>query len=386
MSKPLAQPVSDNPIAAAVSALQSGGDLEAAVYGTPSANSDAPASDSNSDSMDALLGLQDSEDNEKKDAEENSEASNSVDSLIKEATGEGKESNGAKDAKKANPNLIKIPVSDHKGRRVVEVDLSDAEKVKKYVQYAHGGMKWKADKDRVEAEHKKLSAEHQKLSGDWQTLEESFKEGGFKGLYKTLSQDEKAYDAFIDAEIERRQRINSASPVERERYEMEERFQNERREREKLTKDIENLRNQSVSNREAAEQEALKGMVHPAFDRYRMAGKLGNPVNEERVDRAIWNQAMEDLQPLEEQGVEITPAVIDRAFRKASMDFKSIIQVTAEKEASKAIQQKKAVASERVAVKAAKGYQSNSSAENLKKQVGDGNFVGALTQLLSGMK
>lgn len=232
-----------------------------------------------------------------------------------------KEEDSEADSKESAEDIEAVRVTDAKGRREVKVDFSDREKLKKYVQLAYGGRKWQQERDSARTELTQLQEKYNSLEKDWQKVEDSFKSSGVAGLVNLLEGKEDAFDGWYEKEQARREAWAGMSDSERQSYQREEEARRQELKAKELEEKYEAKLAEIETERERADQRALEAKLHPSFDRYRFSGKLGDEVAEHHYDQALWNQALSNLEELPED-IEITPAMVDKEFRKVSSAFK----------------------------------------------------------------
>lgn len=347
-----------NPAQAALEAFMAGEDVEQAAYGT-------------SEQAEPVEPIQESVEEQNLEESESSEESTVEEGFQEEPTQEVAE------------NVEEMFVTDHKGRRKIKVDFNDREKIKKYVAMAAGGKKWKVEKEQFAAELKELKPKYDEMRQMWDELNDLYEDGGHKALIDRIVGEEGAWDKIIAAEIEKARAMEDASPAELERIKLQEELEKERKLRERTLKQQEKLQQERELEREATSRKELESQVHPAFDRYRFAGQLGDSEAEERLDAAIWSTAISNLQGLPED-VELTKTVIDREFRNVANSFRKVLKNQATSETKKAITKKKQDATTKVAAAAMKGIKSNASRDSHLENIKKGNIQDSLAALLSG--
>lgn len=321
------------------------------------------ADDSTSDAEEvSLLGQNESEASKEGDTPPDSQASG-------EAKAPGKsETPSAKEV---------ILVTDDKGRRKVEVDFNNKDEVKKYVQMAFGARKWQAERDQAIQSRKQLEtqlAEKDKITA---TLEATWAERGHEGLVDLLAGKQGAFQDLVNKEIQKREFLKNASPEEIESFRAREAAEAHKREVEKMRKENEDFRKQIAAEKEEADLRAMESRVHPAFDKYRYAGKLGDEHDEQLFDTMLWNTTIDRLTEYENQGQAITPEMIQNEFREVSARLNKRIGVQAEKTVAKVMEQKKREATENVQAKVMSGYKAPSgAAQEAQGMLRDGNLQG----------
>lgn len=270
-----------------------------------------------------------------------------------------------------------ITVTDDKGKRKIQIDWNDKEKLKKYVQMAHGARKWQAERDQALSAKTELEGKVKDLSSSWETLETAYQNGGVSALVDLLEGRKGAFDDWEKSRIDRYNFLQKATPAQKELFEAKERESTREAEIARLRKEQEDFRNSIVAEKEAASLKSLEGTVHPAFDRYRFADKLGDADTESMFDEMLWNNALKRLEPYEEKGVPITADLVDREFKAVSAALRKRINVQAEKKAAKAVEQKKREATENAQAAISAGYKSSNVGQEAMNLAKEGN-LGAL--------
>jgi len=367
MTTVLKDPIVPNPVNAAIEALKSGKNVEAAVYGE-SSNSSAPISADDSSADSVLEG-----------ASEGSESAVDSPSALDNVT------DSAEVTSQAAADIEDVIITDDSGRKKITVDWKDREKLKKYVQMAAGMRKYQVERDKATAELSDIKPKYNDLAQSWQAVEDAFSSGGIRGLINLLAGADDAYERHLQSEFQRLKTREAATPSELERMDLEERLTTERREREKLARQVEENLKRAQEKEEVSSMKALESLVHPAFDKHRFAGKLGDEVIEAQLDQAVWDQALKRLEQYPEN-FELSPSVVEKEFREVSNAFRKIINKQAEQKTQKVIASKKVAAQEAAAAKAMKGYSPKTApaAEKFKSDMKSGNLVSALTDFMTG--
>jgi len=145
-----------------------------------------------------------------------------------------------------------------------------------------------------------------------------------------------------------------------------------------MRREQEDFRRGIEEEREQAETRALESRIHPAFGKYRFSGKLGSAEDEHMFDDMLWSAAMKKLEPLEEQGLEITREAVDKAFSSTATAIRRRIRSHAEKRVSKTVEHKKQQAAETAEKHTMKGISNNSKAEEASELLRKGNLSGLL--------
>lgn len=267
-----------------------------------------------------------------------------------------------------------ITVTDETGRkRKIEIDYSNREQVKRAFAAAAGMRKFQAERDREIQGRKELETRLQERERDWASLEQAFQKGP-EHLVDLVSGKQGAFREMIEKEIQKREFLKNASPEEIQALEAREQAELTKRELEKIRKENEEFRKKVESEREEAETRALESRVHPAFEKYRFAGRLGNATDEHLFDEMLWNSSLKRLEQYEEQGLSLSPELIEKEFRSVYSVLSKRINGLAQKKASQVVEQKKREATENVQAKVRGAYSGNSTeSDKLKKLIQEGD-------------
>lgn len=269
-----------------------------------------------------------------------------------------------------------ITVTDETGRkRKVEIDYSNRDAIKKTYAMAAGMRKFQAERDQALSSRKDLEGKLSEREKDWNTLEGAFQQGP-EALFDLLSGRKGAFDEHVQKRQQRADFMKNASPEEIEALKSREQADLTRRELDKIRKENEEFRKSVSEEREQAETRALESRVHPVFEKYRFADKLGNSGDEHMFDEMLWNSALKRLEPYEEKGLNLSPDIIEREFKSVAQAIRNRIGVQAEKKVSKTIDQKKQEATENVQAKLKSSYTKDGDSTQLKKLIQNGDTGG----------
>lgn len=348
-----------NPIEAAMSALKSGQDVEATVYGGGSGPED-----------DATGGTQASSQDPLDSATDGGEASESP-------VTEGTEKKAVKAA-----DFEEIIISDESGRKKLKVDWNDREKLKKYVQMAAGMRKFQAERDQAASKLKDIEPKYTELQDSWKAVESAYQQNGVRGLVELLG-GEGAFKKFEEETFGKRKMREEATPEQLEQLDLKESLANERKERERLTKMVEENLKTASQKKEEADLANLESRVHPVFEKYRFAGKLGDPGAEEQLDEAMWSRLVKKLDTYPE-GTLFTPAIVNKEMAEISASYNRIIKQQADKATEQTLAKKKQSAQENAATTAMNGMKRSEVVDDFKKNIKGGNLTDALKAFMTG--
>lgn len=287
------------------------------------------------------------------------------------------------DSKDAQPeessDIEELIVTGAKGRRKVKVDFSDKDKLKKHVQLSYGARKWQAERDEARSQLQSTKDELKSLKGDWDKLEAAYESKGVAGLVNLLEGREDAYETFRREELEREQRFQSMSDDERAAYDRDQELQKERARSKKLEEEYDRKLQEIQEAQDRNEMRALESKILPSFDRYRFKGKLGDEVAETEFDEMLWSRALGSLDKIIDENVELTPAMIDKEFRRISVTIKKHLNSQVDKGLKKTISKKKQDAAKKVRATVSKSMKVSQDEQVFRENMKSGNFVDGLT-------
>lgn len=290
----------------------------------------------------------------------------------------------------ANPNEVMLDVKIGDSVRQIKVDMNNKEQIQKAI-VASVQAKHVMQQQREELATFKAQAEELKdYQASFGQVEQAFKSGGIEGLVNLMSGKEGAYQEFLSKQVTRELMRRDASPVELERLVLEEKLERLERSVKESEHRAKGHETQAALKSEQAEKTRVEGAIHPAFDKHRLAGQLGDPVLESRMDKAIWIAAMDELKEFAEQNGQaaVTAQISNRIFEDISKSIKGAFSSQANKEAIKSSEKRKADAGFQVSAAAMANQGSASSRQTDTKLYNEylrtGNYAGMLELQLSG--
>jgi hypothetical protein len=320
------------------------------------------------------------EENASEDAPEEDSSSKEQDENDSEDSPSEAKSNSPADKKTSGSKEV-ITVTDESGKKKkVEIDYSDRAAIRKAHEMMYGARKWQAERDKALASSKEVQSKLGELESNWEVLNKTFQEGGVEGLIDLLQGKPGAYKEVIKKELARAKFFETASPEEIESLQAKEASERQARELEKIRKENEDFRKQMQQEKEQAELASLESRIHPAFDKYRFADKLGSAEDEHMFDEMLWNTAMKRLESYEEQGLDLVPELVEKEFRTVATSLRNRIGMQAEKKAAKVVEQKKREATENVQAKVRSGYKTGGASKEARDLIESGNIKGLLSQ------
>lgn len=294
-----------------------------------------------------------------------------------EGTKEPASSEG-KDHKLASVKEV-ITVTDADGkRRKVEIDYSDRKAIKKAFELQSGARKWQAERDQARQQLAGIQKTKGELESNWQALEQAFQQNGTAGVIDLLEGKPGAYKDWERKAVQKARFLEEATPDQIQAMTAQEQADTSKRELARIRKENEDFRKQMTQTKEEAQLHSLESRVNPVFDKYRFADKLGDANDELMFDEMLWNSALKRLEPYEEQGLEISPELVDREFRAVASSLRKRIGLQAEKKAARVVDQKKQEATENVQAAVKSGYKTGGAAKEARDMIDSRNLTGLL--------
>jgi len=277
-----------------------------------------------------------------------------------------------------------IKVTDDEGRKKrFKVDFTDKDSIRKAFKQAAGMRKFQKERDTARTELTDIQSKYNELNEVYSNLDTAWKEGGVKAVVELLGQGSEAWKSAVDEELKQRDYLANLTPNEKLQLEAEKEREKFQRELERERKQREEFQTKIAEKEEQAALQSLESKLHPAFDRYRFAGKLGDEVIEHQFDEAVWNKVTQRLAEYPDD-MNLTQAIIDKEFRTVANNFRKMVSMQTEKKVQKTIEKKKSEASQRAQVAAKKGLKGNADTRKFVDDMKNGNNLDAFKALFSG--
>jgi hypothetical protein len=367
-------PVVADPIRAAMEAIASGQDAAEAVYGKGVKGFEGAGVNVSEPEMES-----DETPAENESAPEDTVQVNE-DEIMSPKSGKANAKAEASESKPTTTEEVFVKTPDGK-RQAVKIDYENKDSIKQAFLKAAGFPLLNNKLSTVSKKYATLETEHKALKADMDKLEDIYSKSGVEGLINQLGRQEDL-EKLIEARIKQREYLGSLTPDERYKHDMKTQAELAN----KRVSDTEAKYQKMLSDIEAKEESAalrsMESRLHPAFDRYRFAGKLGNEAAEARFDKAVWRDATEALAQYPED-VEITQAMIDKEFRLAAQEYSSTMKQQAEKTVVKTLDTKKANAAKSAQMVAKKGIVSEDK-DKFINSIKSGNLMDAFAAMSSG--
>lgn len=334
-----------NPIQPTTESLDAGGIFADVLSGT-----DAPEEEWESDVVDSADSSDEwgdpTADDADADAEPGDEPADDEPAAEDDAEPAEDDAEPAADEKKADDGKAKdreeIEVTDETGRRKIEIDYSDRKSIRRAHEQAAGARKLYARnrelRDQLAAIQPKVD-EGTKATERWSKLEGKYAEAGMDGVIEMLTG--RPADEYISAREAEKKRLAAMSPEERALLDRTKSTDKQVAEAQRIREEAERLRAEALAERESADLERLESVVHPEFEKVRMAGKLGDKAREHRIDTMIWDYVQSEMVRLAEKGTQPNRDVVRQLFSDASSLFSSAVETRASKQTAATIDKKK---------------------------------------------
>lgn len=275
-------------------------------------------------------------------------------------------------------DTVRVEIGDGKYARI-KVDFSDKEAVKSFIAEQYAAAR------RAES----LTQEIEAIRPDYTDLKTSFErietaaEEGPEALIDLLYGKEGSFKALIDAEIQRREQRQYATPEEIALWEREEQAKKSQRLTQKEKRQLEAERQAIEAERTKAREDALYSRLERQFNAVRVDGLVGDSDLEEFINKAIWRESIEELAKIEEKNPNIPDSAIKQVMSDIAGKVRNKFTKTQKEVVSKAVESTKATAQQKVAAKATSAAspsrQATQDAVNSKIDAGD---IRGLTRLL----
>lgn len=362
--------VVSNPVSAAIAAISAGQDPSAVVYGGEALATQEDESESqNSNPLDNIQEGEVDESTDNEEASTNQDTDNSP--VITEP------------ASNSNKEMEEVFVKSTDGKRqAVKIDYSNKESIKQAYLKAAGFPLLNNKLSTLSKKYAESEKDRLSLKTDMDKLENIYQKQGVEALINTLGKSDEL-DKLVDAKIRHREYLASLSPEEKYRLEMKQQAEGAEKRASAVEAKYNKMLEDVEKRNEAALTKTLEAKLHPAFDRYRFAGKLGDSVVEHQLDETVWTQVTRRLEQYPDD-TELTQALIDREFRTVSQNLQKVIQVQAEKKVQKTVDKKKANAANAAQLVAKKGVSSTGEREKFVESIKSGNLMDAFRAMSSG--
>lgn len=269
-----------------------------------------------------------------------------------------------------------VTVTDHKGKREITIDFNDKDKTVKAYQMAAGMRKFQQERDQAQQKLGSVEKDLTEYKTRFDKLEQIYREHGEDGLIRLLSDGKRNLDMVVQERASYAERRAKADPAELAQMDREELERRANSQVSKLEQRIKELEGNLTNTLTAAETQKMESVVHPAFDKFRFAGKLGSAEDEAMFDEMMWNRATKVFDSYREQGIALTPDLVEKEFKKQSVAMSRLVKTQVNDKVSKVIENKKDRAMETVQRQAVRGMTQSKEDKEARDMLVNGNISG----------
>lgn len=287
------------------------------------------------------------------------------------------------DGPEATSSIETVTVTDDKGRRQIEVDLTNKDQILDYVKKAHGMRKFQAERDNLAKQLESFGdTEVAKEKLDlFEKLDSAYQNDGVEGMVKQLTGNEADFKSFKEQIIEEYKVRQSASPNELARMDAIKEKEQVQRELSRIKQRQQEVDQKMMSDKEQAELNVLQTKVDNAFNKYRFDGKLNDPSQESILDETLFSAVTARFEKLRNDNVDLTDEVIENTIRDVAMPIRKYMNSNAKVQLKKSIQKQKESATANVQASVKSKMSTSNVAEGVENAV-KGNRT---TEALLGM-
>lgn len=287
-----------------------------------------------------------------------------------------------KSAPESPKDIIEFWATDSKGRKKVQVDLSDRKKLEQQLAMAHGARKFQAERDSFKSKYEELEKKHGETASTLSSLEDIYSQHGIEGIVDVLTGEKGGYKKHLMKELEREAIKRTASPEQLKQIELMEELEKERseRRREKQSREAELTR--VASDREASQLDKATASLLPVFESVRFAGRLGDTEAENLFDKQIWESTVDAMVNVPAE--EWTRERIQMEFKKNSLVYQKFIKQNEKATAKKVVEDKKKDAQVRIAQAVQSSQTASKGRTDITDSIRKGNIADAFLASILG--
>jgi hypothetical protein len=303
----------------------------------------------------------------------------------------GDESTGDESAESAAPETAAIPaverfeVTDHKGRRSVEINWADPKVRKAIAERAAGMRKFQVERDQANTKLKEIEPDASLGS----RLRAAFEKSGVEGVFAEFRDGDRLLDEAIARRAAHKEWWAKATPEQKAAYEARQDKERESARAAAAEARAAELEKKRAEEQAAADQARVTSAFEPAFEKFRFAGKLGDANLEERLDRQLFAVARdliaEELESLPD-GAEIDTSFVAKKVREQAEVLRSAISKRADKVVSKKIETAKRDATSKAQATVKASMTKSKNDDPVRGAVQKGDMRGALKAWLTNQR
>ena len=279
-------------------------------------------------------------------------------------------------AEEVTPTVERVLITDDKGQREVEIDLSNKDEVLNHIKRSYGMNKFRAERDNF----KKLIEENQPKLQQYDTLQKAYEDDGLEGVVNILTEGK--FEDFKQEIINEYEVYRFASEEERRILDQQKQLTKTNKEASKWKAEFEKFKQKQDEEKMQLETEKVTNMTTAVFNKHRFDGKLGNPAQEAKLDKLLFTSLRTELAEKAEAGEEITSELVESIVQDYATALKSTIKQEVANKTAKLVDNKKQQAT-KTAQKLVTTKMKNASVdEEYEKAKRSGDIEGMMSRLL----
>lgn len=272
------------------------------------------------------------------------------------------------DEEESDPSKEVIEVTGKDGRKKITIDYNDKKSIKRAFEQAAGVEKLYGRyvdlRSTLETEAKakeEAVAAKEAAEARASALDTILERDGIEGVIEAALEGKSAVQVAKEI-LQRASETEKMSPAEKAAYAAKHDLSKKDKEVESLREQLKALENKMNSSVETAKLSQMQAAVDSVFPTFSFAGKLGNPVQEAKLDNFIFSDMQKELDKLEGTGVTITPEVVRSVLKDVASVIPGIVHQEARKLATKSKDRVSKAATKAVQSAAIKGAKASSKA------------------------
>lgn len=270
--------------------------------------------------------------------------------------------------------LAKNEESDTPEKAVTKKVIPRKELEHKAKSYHNGMRKFQRERDAALAKVKEAEEKNVEHEALWNKVERAAGEQDFNQLMKIMTAGKMDFDTYLETRLEKSRLREDATEEELEKMDLQEKLTSLETKLSRQQEEMDDKLGKVKEDREVSEIKSLEAKIHPAFDRYRFHGKLGDKDAEHRLDRMLWTDTLTALEDYD----EITPELVEKEFKTTAQFLGNVIEKQVETNTKKVSKTRKRNAKEAAQVQQVRGYVGNDLKKEASTNIKSGNLVDIL--------
>jgi len=235
----------------------------------------------------------------------------------------------------------------------IKVDYADKAKIKKAYELAAGMRKFQKERDEAIKREKEKEEKLSKQEELWGKIEAAADAEDFNTLMKIMTKGKMDFDTLLSSKIERMKLREDATEEEAEKMDLHDEIASLKASLAKVTSDVTKKQELAEAAKEQAELQNLEAKIHPAFDKYRFHGKLGDADAEQQLDEMLWAKVINNL---DDYDGKLDAEIINKEFSKVAAAINKVVNKQTERTVKKTTEARKRNAKETAQLEQVRGY------------------------------